>query len=66
MRDPAIWKRAADGSWRTTDSIVNHVHDDGVEAARVPQTANWRPFEPTPRKVSPRDVDGPQKEYVIL
>ena len=66
MRDPAIWKKEPDGSWQTTDSIINHIHDDGVEAARVPQTANWRPFEPTPRKVGPRDVNGPQKEYVIL
>ena len=36
MRDKAIWQRAANGRWTVTDSIVNHVKDAGVEAARVP------------------------------
>jgi N-acetyl sugar amidotransferase len=34
MRDAAIWERVA-GVWRTTDSVVHHVHDPKVEAARV-------------------------------
>ena len=37
MRDPAIWQRQHDGTWRVKDSVVNHVRDPSVEQARVPQ-----------------------------
>jgi N-acetyl sugar amidotransferase len=37
MRDTDIWERGSDGKWRVNDSVVNHVHDPGVEEARVPQ-----------------------------
>ena len=36
FRDPAIWRRNADGSWETTDSVANHANDEGVDAVRLP------------------------------
>ncbi len=36
MRDPQIWELGPNGGWRVKDSIVNHVEDPGVEAARLP------------------------------
>lgn len=67
MRDPAIWEKAASGAWRATDSIANHVRDDGVAEARLPTVENWRPFEPTPSKAAARyQEDGKQTDYVLL
>jgi N-acetyl sugar amidotransferase len=37
MRDQDIWERDGQGNWRANDSVANHVHAPGVEAARVPQ-----------------------------
>jgi N-acetyl sugar amidotransferase len=39
MRDSAIWEKK-DGQWEMQDSIVNHAHDDGIEAARVTQSSD--------------------------
>lgn len=67
MRDPRIWEKRPDGSWVTKDSIANHVNEEGVEAARVPQQENVRPFIKTPEKTSPHaQKSGEQTEYVIL
>ena len=35
-REEAIWDKK-DGEWIIKDSIINHVNEDGVEEARVPQ-----------------------------
>ena len=66
MRDPAIWAKDDSGNWSATDKVANHIRDQGVDAVRVAQASNWRPFEPTPARQSPRDNDGPQSEYVLL
>jgi N-acetyl sugar amidotransferase len=67
MRDPSIWKKGADGAWRTTDSVVNHRSDPGVEEARVPLTDDNRPFIRTPEKDGARaQIDATQTEYVLL
>lgn len=65
MRDPSIWEKRS-GQWRAKDSVANHVNDPGVDQARAVARSNWRPFEPTAPKRSPRDGDGIQTEYVIL
>lgn len=36
MRDRDLWGRRALGEWVANDTVMNHVHDPGVEAARVP------------------------------
>ena len=67
MRDPSIWKKGADGVWRTTDRVVNHRNDLGVEEARVPLTDDNRPFIRTPAKAGARaQSDARQTEYVLL
>ena len=40
QRDPAIWKREADGVWHASDSVANHRNDPLVDKARVPLRAN--------------------------
>jgi len=66
MRDPAIWEKDGDGTWRVTDSVANHRGDRGAERARVRQVQNAMPFTPTPERRSARDADGRQTEYVLL
>ena len=67
MRDPSIWKKGADGVWRTKDNVGNHIKDPGVEAVRQPLRDNVRPFAPTPEKVSPHAQRlNEQTEYVLL
>lgn len=34
MRDEDIWKKDSNGQWITTDSVVNHANDQGVEEVR--------------------------------
>jgi N-acetyl sugar amidotransferase len=36
LRDPDIWEKQSDGSWKILDWVGNHVNDDGVEKARLP------------------------------
>ena len=67
MRDPSIWKKGTDGVWRTTDSVVNHRNDPGVEEARLPLIDDNRPFIRTPEKLGARaQSDQDQREYVLL
>ena len=67
MRDPAIWAKDADGAWRMTDDIGNHVDDPGVDAVRLPLKSNSEPFRRLPPKSDPRLQYGDeQSEYVLL
>jgi hypothetical protein len=67
MRDPSIWRTDAEGVWHTTDSVMNHRRDPGVEAARLPLTDDNRPFVRTPEKIWARaQSDQNQKDYVLL
>jgi hypothetical protein len=67
MRDPLIWKKDTGGGWRTTDSVVNHRDDPGVEQARLPLVNDNIPFKCTPERTSSRAQTGqPQTEYVLL
>lgn len=36
LRDPDIWEKQSDGSWKILDWVGNHANDDGVEKARLP------------------------------
>jgi len=36
MRDPEIWEKQ-NGIWTTSDSILNHIDEEGIEEARVKQ-----------------------------
>jgi hypothetical protein len=51
LRDPSIWEKDENGTWRARDSVVNHVNDPGVEQARLP-LKEYRPIEPTPERIS--------------
>ncbi len=42
LRDPLIWEKNADGAWQVKDSIVNHIHDEGVGEAQLPQVTEGR------------------------
>jgi N-acetyl sugar amidotransferase len=67
MRDPSIWKKGADGVWKTTDSVAGHRNDPGVDKARMPLVEAQRPFVRTPRKVGPwAQDDQKQTEYVLM
>jgi N-acetyl sugar amidotransferase len=67
MRDPSIWEMDPAGKWRIKDHVGNHIDDPGVREARLPQAANWRPFEPTPSQLPLRyQEDGRQSDYVLL
>lgn len=67
MRDPSIWEKDAGGVWKTRDSVVNHVNDEGVEKARLPLKGNVRPVPVTPEKISRHCQQlHEQTEYVLL
>ena len=67
MRDPQIWEKDADGTWHTTDSVANHLGDDGVDAVRLPLKDNVRPFIRTPEKMSPHAQPADrQTRYVTI
>ncbi|MGE0254663.1 MAG: N-acetyl sugar amidotransferase [Alphaproteobacteria bacterium] len=67
LRDPSIWVRDNEGGWRTTDSVVNHRDDPGVDAARLPRLEPRRDYLRTESRAGPRyETDGVQTEYVIL
>lgn len=67
MRDPSIWVKDSSDVWYVTDHVGNHVTDEGVERARLPQVSAWTPFKPTPAEVSiRRQEDGHQSDYVLL
>lgn len=40
MRDSAIWQKNSKGIWHTSDNILNHIHDQGVEEAKLPLNEN--------------------------
>lgn len=68
LRDRRIWEKGTDGKWQTKDKVGNHIHDQGVEKARLKNVQPWRPFEPK-NKISnyPRDDhldEEHQEDYV--
>ena len=67
MRDPSIWERDENGGWRVSDSVVNHVNDNGVEAARLTISEGSRPYLTTkPFRSVKLQKDGEQTGYVIM
>ena len=48
-RDPAIWEKDGKQEWRLKDCVTNHVDDEGVDSARLPQLEDCR-FIVTPTK----------------
>ena len=80
MRDPDIWEKNPRGEWVARDSVVNHVHDPGVEAARVPQSPD-RTFAPwnrhlyyfeeeeapaAPAPAPPREAQNDPLDFIVL
>src|SRR5262249_41045159 len=67
MRDPSIWRKGADGTWRTLDNVGNHRDEPGVEEARIALRDDNRPFVRTAEKTWARaQRDGEQMQYVLL
>lgn len=67
LRDKSIWEKAADGSWRTRDSVANHRADPGVEKARRPLGKERTGYMRTPSQEGARYKTGAvQTEYVVL
>lgn len=60
-RDPRIWKRGEDDVWCLRDSVVNHLADDGVEAARLHQNDSCE-FLLTPSG----DPSHKEDEYLLM
>jgi hypothetical protein len=74
-RDSAIWEKR-NGVWCLKDSIVNHVNEEGVEKARLPQSKDrvfaehnrnlyFNPKNP-PLKTGDERLDKFPKEFRIL
>jgi len=63
LRDLDIWEKNARGEWVAKDSVVNHVHDPGVEAARVPQSPD-RTFAPWNRHLYYYEEEAPTAAQV--
>lgn len=61
MRDRAVWERDGSGKWRAKDSVVSHVSDPWVEAARVPLSDD-RTFAPRNRHLYYNDALPPVAE----
>jgi len=73
LRDPSIWEKGTGGAWQTKDNIGNHIHDPGVEEARVPLDPDRSGFVCSGRSTYIRDDHITEKEnlneqgeYVIL
>lgn len=74
LRDPNIWEKGCDGSWKTKDNVGNHVNDPCVNAARRPLDPDRKGFIRSMPKRSALRSDhieefenlNAQKEYVIL
>lgn len=60
-RDPAVWSRSCDGEWRLTDSIVNHIHDDGVDEVRLPKVEDCH-YRVTPKA----EPSAPDDSYLLM
>ena len=61
FRDPRVWRKDELGAWSLLDSVDRHVHDDGVEAARLPKIEECR-FEVTPS----REPGATENEQVLM
>jgi N-acetyl sugar amidotransferase len=74
LRDPQIWEKGPGGTWRTKDSIGNHLHDPGVGAVRQTLDPDRRGFmRSKPGRSDLRDSHieefenlNRQSDYVIL
>ena len=60
-RDSRIWQQDAMGSWSLMDNIENHVHDEGVEEARLFNTGSEDYL--ITKSGEPED---PDKEYLLM
>ncbi len=66
MRDSSIWEKK-NGVWVAKDSVANHVHDKGVEKARLKLKEDRKPIAPTKSPYYSRDDHVEEdKEYIWL
>lgn len=47
-RNPSVWQQEVDGGWTLRDSLHDHRHDPGMEAARLPSSGACDFVESTP------------------
>lgn len=68
MRDPKIWEKNSLGEWVVKDSVVNHIDDLGVGAAKLKEVVPWKPFEPAnhPIKISTETMTHEDDEFTVL
>jgi N-acetyl sugar amidotransferase len=68
LRDMDIWKQKDDGTWVVKDSVVNHIYDSGVEAARLSNIREWQEFVPAnvPKNISPEDLQNEDLDFTVL
>ena len=60
-RDSRVWKKATDGQWQLSDSVINHRGDQGVERVRLLKKENCE-FIITPSKTPALKDD----QYVLV
>jgi len=66
LRDPLIWAKDQNGTWRVRDSVVHHVKDLGVEKARL-LLKDFSPIKPTPERISRHCQQlHEQTEYILF
>lgn len=63
LRDEKIWEKK-DGIWQAKDSVVNHIKEQGVEEARIPQSEERTSFIASSKKTPYSRGSG--DEFVLL
>ncbi|OGO95754.1 MAG: N-acetyl sugar amidotransferase [Coxiella sp. RIFCSPHIGHO2_12_FULL_44_14] len=67
LRDPRIWQKEENNTWRLQDCVGNHKHDSRVDLVRLPLRKDISPFIRSPEKMSDRTVACcEQQDYVLL
>lgn len=60
-RDEHIWGRSVSGGWALRDSVINHVDDEGVDAARLEKVEECH-YQITPSA----EPQTPDNEYLLM
>ncbi len=61
FRDKNVWHKNKDGTWTLTDSVHNHLTDDGVEEARL-EVNDPRAYKETPLL----EEEAYDEEYILM
>jgi hypothetical protein len=60
-RDPAIWEPTAAGEYRLRDSVLNHLGDPGIDAARLDLRETTCEF-----RITPEAEPNAEDEYLLM